>query len=898
MTSRSRFWAYGVSLAAIAAALVARVLLDPWLGDRFSFITLFLAVPFAAWYGGKGPALLALVAGAFGVAFFILQPRYTFQIGHIDYQVGLVLYCIVCFASIAMFESLRRNRQQAEQRQQELEREMAARRSAEHALAEREEFMRTTLGSIGDAVLATDASGAVTYLNPVAEELTGWTLAEARGQPLDAVFRIVNEDTLQPVANPAVRALKEGVIVGLANHTILLSRDGKRLPIDDSAAPVRDEKGNITGAVLTFRQVIEQRRVMREREQALATLNSLVASAPIGITILDKEMRFTHINAALADMNGIPAEDHIGKTVAEIVPDVYPQVEPIFRRLMETGEFVADQIIEGETKKSPGVQRVWRESWFPITAPAADKPVGVGVTVQEITEERRAVHEMTGLVQRLTSVVDNTPLALIEWDADFVVTRWSALAEHVFGWTAAEVIGKRLDAFPIVYAEDVGKVQGVMARLLEPDRAYVVSKNRNNTKSGAVIHCEWYNSVLRDEAGKTIAVLSLVLDVTERQRADQALKEADRRKDEFLATLAHELRNPLAPLGNGLQLMRMARGEQGTVERALTMMERQFAQLVRLVDDLMDLSRISNGRIELRKERVELAAVIASALETSRPLVEEMGHELTVTLPPQPITLEGDVTRLAQIFLNLLTNAAKYTDRCGRIWVTAERQGGEVRVSVRDSGIGIAADQIPRLFQMFAQGERSLAKAQGGLGIGLNLVKQLVTMHGGTVEARSDGPGKGSEFIVHLPIVLAASVSKPAAKSSGLPETGSALRILIVDDNRDGADSLSKMLQLMGNDTRTAYDGKEAIDAAGNFRPDVVLLDIGMPKLNGYDACRHIRGQPWADNVVIFAMTGWGQDEDRRRSHEAGFDHHLVKPVEPRTLMNMLASLSRSSPPG
>src|SRR6185295_13078461 len=376
------------------------------MGDRFPFITVFLAVPFAAWYGGRGPGLLAMAGGAFGVAFFVLQPRYTLPIGQIEYQVGLVLYAIVCFASIAMFESVRRNRQRAERKQLELEQEMAERRVAEHALAQQEEFMRTTLSSIGDAVLATEARGMVTYMNPVAEALTGWTLAEARGQSFDVVFRIVNEDTLQPVESPVPRALRDGVIVGLANHAILLSKNGKRVPIDDSAAPIRDENGNIRGAVLTFRQVFEQRRMMLEREQALATLNNLVATAPIGITILDKEMRFTHINAALADMNGIPAEDHIGKTVAEIVPDIYAQVEPILRRLMDTGEFVPDQILEGETKNSPGVKRVWRESWFPITGPGEDKPVGVGVTVQEITEERRAVREMAGLVQRLTSLVD------------------------------------------------------------------------------------------------------------------------------------------------------------------------------------------------------------------------------------------------------------------------------------------------------------------------------------------------------------------------------------------------------------------------------------------------------------------------------------------------------------
>ncbi len=324
------------------------------------------------------------------------------------------------------------------------------------------------------------------------------------------------------------------------------------------------------------------------------------------------------------------------------------------------------------------------------------------------------------------------------------------------------------------------------------------------------------------------------------------------------------------------------------------MMERQVEQMVRLVDDLMDLSRISRGKIDLRKERVRLAAVVESAVETSRPLVEQMGHGLTVALPEQPITLDADPTRLAQVFLNLLTNAAKYTDRGGRIRLTAERQGSDVVVAVADTGVGIPADQLPRIFQMFAQVDRSLEKAQGGLGIGLCLVKRLVEMHGGSIEARSGGPGRGSEFVVRLPVVVEASVPPPAGRDEPA-DPKSSLRILIVDDNTDGADSLAMMLKVMGNDTRTAYDGQEGVERADEFRPDVVLLDIGLPKLNGYEACRHIRGQPWGTGVVLIAMTGWGQDEDRRRSHEAGFDHHLVKPVDPAALMKLLAGLSAAA---
>jgi signal transduction histidine kinase/ActR/RegA family two-component response regulator len=379
----------------------------------------------------------------------------------------------------------------------------------------------------------------------------------------------------------------------------------------------------------------------------------------------------------------------------------------------------------------------------------------------------------------------------------------------------------------------------------------------------------------------------------ENARLVKDLMDADRRKDEFLATLAHELRNPLAPIRNGLQIIRLAGGEGATVEKARPMMERQLDQMVRLVDDLLDVSRISRGKLELRKDRVDLAAVLASAVEASRPLIEEMGHHLEIVVPAQPVVIDADFTRLAQVFINLLNNAAKYSDRGGRIRLTAERHGGEVLVSVRDEGIGIVADQLPRLFEMFSQVGSALERSQGGLGIGLALVKRLVEMHGGRIEARSEGLGKGSEFVVRVPVVAAEEPGPQAERERGEEgvETKTALRVLVVDDNRDGADSLSDLLTALGNDTRTAYDGAEAVAVAAEFRPDVILLDIGLPKLNGYEACRRIRQQPGGNSVVLIAQTGWGQEEDRQRTREAGFDHHLVKPVDPDALMKLLAGL-------
>jgi len=311
---------------------------------------------------------------------------------------------------------------------------------------------------------------------------------------------------------------------------------------------------------------------------------------------------------------------------------------------------------------------------------------------------------------------------------------------------------------------------------------------------------------------------------------------------------------------------------------------------VRLVDDLMDVSRITRGKIELRRERVRLDAVVSSAVEISHPLIEQLGHRLTVVLPDHPVTLDADLTRLAQVFSNLLTNAAKYTERGGDIRLTAKQDGSDVVVSVKDTGIGIPTDKLESIFDMFSQVDRSLERSQGGLGIGLTLVKRLVEMHGGKIEARSEGPGRGAEFVMRLPVAVEES-SPPQAEREEPATPKSKLHILIVDDNRDGADSLAMMLRIIGHDIVTAYDGQEGVEAAERHQPDVVLLDIGLPKLNGYEACRRIREQAGARSLVLIAVTGWGQDEDRRRSHAAGFDHHLVKPVDPNALMKLLSDL-------
>ncbi len=410
---------------------------------------------------------------------------------------------------------------------------------------------------------------------------------------------------------------------------------------------------------------------------------------------------------------------------------------------------------------------------------------------------------------------------------------------------------------------------------------------------------------IRDDQGNVVRWFGTNTDITEeRELADELrrsageLAEADQRKDEFLAILAHELRNPLAPIRNALQIMQRTHGQGEAARVASEMMERQVGQMARLVDDLLDVSRISRGKIALRSAPVELLSIVTNAVDAVRPAFASKEVELTVALPSQPVVLNADSTRLVQIVGNLLHNACKFTHKGGRVGLTVERDGGEAVIRVSDTGIGIAADDLRRIFDLFVQADTSLERSVSGLGIGLTLVKDLVEMHGGTVQAHSDGAGSGSEFVVRLPISSEALPPVTAQPSVGEPATPIARRILVVDDNRDAAESLAMVLQLNGHETRLAHDGLDAMQAAEAFRPDLVLLDIGLPKLNGYEVARRLRGEAWGKDMFVAALTGWGQDEDRKKSRDAGFDAHLVKPVDPDTLMKLLATLhSRQEPP-
>ena len=397
---------------------------------------------------------------------------------------------------------------------------------------------------------------------------------------------------------------------------------------------------------------------------------------------------------------------------------------------------------------------------------------------------------------------------------------------------------------------------------------------------------------IRGESGKVLGAVNVLVDITVRTQAEDALKRADRAKSEFLATLAHELRNPLAPIQNAVEILHHEGALSTESQWALAVVGRQMRQMTRLIDDLVDVARISRNRLELRREWVELSAALRAAVETSSALLQAGGQEFVLNLPSEPIYLDADATRLPQAVANLLNNAAKYTPRGGRIWLTGERHEETVVVTVRDTGAGIPSEMLSSIFDMFTKGEPSLVPSLGGLGVGLTLVKRLVELHGGTVTAQSDGLGQGSTFVIRLPAIAAPGDARSPV-GDGSARIPSSRRILVVDDNHDTADSLAMLLRISSSDVRTAYDGLEALRVAAEFRPDVALLDIGLPKADGHEVARRLRREPWGKRMCLIAVTGWSEESDRARSGEVGFDHHLVKPLDLALLAELLSGLEQ-----
>ncbi len=643
-------------------------------------------------------------------------------------------------------------------------------------------------------------------------------------------------------------------------------------------------KERLVRLVPAVERALAEARERAERRRTEERLRVALTAGRMGTWTLDLATgRMECSDSCRANYGRGPGEPF---TYEDLTAAVLDEERPRWQRTVtEAVERAADLAVEYRTRWPDGSVHWVHVRGSCVTA--GGRSVAMSGVSFDVTDRRRAEDELRAGEARWRALAEGMPQLVWATRPDGWCDYLSGQWEEFTGVPVAALLGFRWP--DVLHPDDRDATFARWQAAVDGKTDYDV-EYRIRRRDGVYRWFKVRGVPVRDDAGRVVQWIGSSTDIDDRKRAEETLREADRRKDEFLATLAHELRNPLAPIRNAIQVVKLT-DDRAVRERAREMMDRQLGHMVRLIDDLLDMSRITRGKLDLRNERVDVSTIVTQAVETVRPLVEAAGHDLSVALPTGPVYLDGDPVRLAQVFSNLLNNAAKYTEAGGRIRLAVERQGSDVVVGVRDTGVGIPADMLPRVFDLFTQVDSARKWAQGGLGIGLTLVRRLVEMHGGSVEARSDGPGKGSEFVVRLPVAVEAQPHSKAGRAEDRPIPQSSLRVLVVDDNRDGADSLAEMLRILGNDTRTAYDGEEAVAAAADYRPDVVLLDIGLPRLNGYEACRRIRAQPGGKGVILIAQTGWGQEEDIRLSREAGFDRHLVKPVDPYDLMQVLADM-------
>jgi PAS domain S-box-containing protein len=688
-------------------------------------------------------------------------------------------------------------------------RDVTEQQQKEEELRLSREWFSTALRSIGDAVIATDAHGQVTFMNPVAEQLTGWSSANGVGQSLSTVFSILNESTRQPVRNPVDLALAQGKVVGLANHTLLVRRDGTEVAIDDSAAPIRGLSGAMAGVVLVFRDVTAERRAADRREFLSRATLELNSSLDYGTTL------GTVARLAVPRMADWCAVDIVEQgevrrlAVAHVDPEKVASVAELQRRYPP------------DPNAARGIPHILRTG----------KPELMKEIPASLLKAAARDAEHGELIQRL------------------------ALRSYI--------------GVPMSWGgETFGVISLVMA---ESNRAY----SEDDLE---------FATALADRAAVAVENARLF------QAAEQAKSTAElanRTKDDFLAMLGHELRNPLAPIVTALDVMK--RRPEGNMERERATIERQVRHVVRLVDDLLDISRIIRGRVELAREPVDVGQVVQAALEAAGPLLSERQHRVASSVAPGLVII-GDAVRLTQVMTNLLTNAAKYTDPGGHIQLDVERDAAAVLVRVKDNGIGIAADMLSSIFDLFVQAPQTIERARGGLGLGLTIVQSLVSSFGGTVTAKSAGPGKGSEFLVRLPLSSAPEAvneaESPAPKGSR-----KALRVLVVDDNVDALEMLVEALRLLGHDAHAADDAETALAVAAQEKPRLALLDIGLPVIDGYELGRQLRALPGLEDIQLVALTGYGQASDRERSAAAGFAAHLVKPVDLAAIDALIQSL-------
>lgn len=851
----------------------------------------------------------------------LLLAEKAYDLGAVDYLIKPVVPQVLRAKVTVFVELFQKSRQIQEQgeRLRELEREKAAREEARKA---------AILDNSLDGIVTLDQHGCILEFNPAAERIFGYRRAELQGRNM-ADFLIpqrLRDQYRQGLATYLGGG--DGPALNRRLEMPALTGDGREIPVELAIIRIpMDGPPLFTGFV---RDISDRHRTEQRRATQLA-VTQVLADAPTAANALTGILRAVGecLHWSAGSIWTVDPHDQVLRCMefwhTEEVQ--VPRFEAMTRQkalargvglpgqVWASGQpvWIRDVALDGNFPRAPVAAQEGLHGAFAFPILLERQTVGVieffsqsiqkpdedllalmatvGIHVGQFLGRKRVEEEARASEQRFARFTQNLPgLAWIK-DLEGRYVYVNDAAEKAFGTTRSRLYGKSdAEVFP---PETAAQFRENDQRATQSEAGVQTVESLLNP-DGIMHHSLVSKFPILGPEGKPVLIGGMAIDITDRMRLEEELLQANRRKDEFLATLAHELRNPLAPIRNSLHLLRLAGAGEPANVQILEMMERQVKHMVRLVDDLLEVSRITRGKIELRKERIELAAVLRSAVETARPLLERGRHQLAISLPPEPLLLEADGVRLAQVLANLLNNAAKYTEEGGQIWLNARPEADQVVLTVRDTGVGIPAEMLPRVFEMFTQVDRTLGRAQGGLGIGLTLVKRLVEMHGGTVEARSEGLGRGCEFLVRLP--LAGSSSGLAALPSTDPtlEVLALRRILVVDDNRDAADSLGMLLRFQGAEVQVAYDGPSALSALTAFQPAIMLLDIGMPSMDGYEVARRVRQQAECKDVTIIALTGWGQDEDRRKSAAAGFDAHLVKPVDHTVLMRLLAEVPKA----
>jgi PAS domain S-box-containing protein len=913
-----------IAAFAVGVAILLRWLLDPWLGAAQPFVMLYGAVAVVVWFSGYGAASFAAFAGYLLGNYFFIAPRGSFGLHGAADVVGLLGYAVSCALIIGLGEAMRKARQKAAD---------AGRESLAH-----QQQLVTLLESISDGFYSVDRQWRFVYINAHAERYFGRARQEMLGK---SIWEMYPEAVDSPLYKQLEQALAQRAPT---QFEVILPRSQRWYEVraypssNGLSVYFNDVQGRKEAEAALVLAKTEAERRARDleaaRTQSSEVQSKIVAAqhllqvvadtVPALISYVDRDFRYRLNNRAYETWFERPRAEYQGRHVAEMLGDAaWQSVRPHAELALQGTASTFESRLPGKDGRSR-----WIRASFTPDVDDTGAVSGYVAHVTDITESKRIESALQKRNERLALLWEAAAVLLSADEPRVMLKRlFDRIAPHLgldayFNFMVSE--GEEflhLDSWAgapddivasirrLTFGESVcGTVAQQRTALLmsdvqhstDPRFAFVKRLGMRTYVCNPLIAGDRLLGTLSfgsrtrdafepDELDFLRTISHYITLAYERLRLMKELREADRRKDEFLSVLAHELRNPLAPVRNGLKLIALAHGDPRLVREAAEMMERQVRLMVRLIDDLLDVSRITRGMIELRPERIELSAVVRQAVETARPNIDLMGHQVAIGLPEEPVYLDADPVRIAQVISNLLNNACKFTERGGHIAVTAERRDTKAVITVKDDGVGIPREKLHSIFDMFVQADSSVERRHSGLGLGLTLVKSLVELHGGTVSADSAGVGKGSELTITLP--LAAEQRPPVMIRDTPSRSALGRRVLVVDDSVDSTDTLAMLLQIMGHEVRTAQNGAQALSIAAQFRPQLVLCDIGMPVMSGFEIGRKLR-EMLGTAVTLAALTGYGSEQDRERTRAAGFDLHLIKPVDMEVLQRVLASCS------